>query len=80
LGVHIEKTVEVDLTDREKEAHELPAGPGEGTQVKRLRINRNRYANQALQPSNASSSSHGFARKVLPIDPSAGDRNRGRQD
>ncbi|KXN87957.1 THO complex subunit 2 [Leucoagaricus sp. SymC.cos] len=68
-------------SDREKETHEPPSGPGEGTpQNKRPRINRNRYANQPSQPSNASSGSHGFARKVLPIDPSAADRNRGRQD
>ncbi|KAJ3574543.1 hypothetical protein NP233_g1708 [Leucocoprinus birnbaumii] len=67
------------VSDREKETHEPPSGPGEGSQTKRIRLNRNRYSNQPSQPSNASSASHGFARKVLPIDPSAGDRNR-RQD
>lgn len=70
---------EISGTEREKDGHEPPSGPADtNSQSKRIRINRNRYPSQP-SPSTGNNP-HGFARKVLPIDPSAGDRNRGRQD
>jgi len=57
------------ISDREKEASETVTSPIEQTSQppKRPRINRNRYPSG--QP-------HALAKKLLPIDPQAGDKSR----
>jgi len=65
--------VDVVILDREKDSNEIPPGPDNDQAMqapKRPRINRNRY----------NSNSHAIARKLLPIDPLAGDKSQRRQD
>lgn len=64
-------------SDRDQDMNEPPPGPGsELSQVpKRPRINRNRYNANTNAPNQ-----HALARKLLPIDPTAGDKSRGRKD
>lgn len=65
-------------TDRDKDMNDIPlgiSGSGEPMQPpKRPKINRDRYR------STTSQNQHALAKKLLPIDPLAGDKTRGRKD
>ena len=59
-------------TERDKEILDnLPSGEP-GQPIKRPKVGRNRYS--------SGQNTHALARKLLPIDPSAADKNRGRKD
>jgi hypothetical protein len=64
-------------SDRDKDVNDIPLGaPGSSGPMqppKRPRINRHRYTAPPGEQ-------HALAKKLLPIDPSAGDKTRGRKD